>query len=175
MIAVTVSNNLGAQENKICHCFHFFPFYLPWSDGTSYQDLSFGILSFKPAFLLSSFTFIKWLFNSSSLCAIRVGVICISDVVDISPGNLDSSLCFIQPGILNDVLCIVVKQQSDNTQPYHTPFPILKHSVVPCKVLTVASWPTYKFLRRQVRWSGIPISLRIFHSLLCSTQLKALV
>ena len=31
----------------------------------------------------------------------------------------------------------------------------------------VASWPAYKFLRRQVRWSGIPISLRIFHSLLC--------
>ena len=22
-------SNLGAQENKICHCFHFFPFYLP--------------------------------------------------------------------------------------------------------------------------------------------------
>ena len=25
------------------------------------------------------------------------GVICISEVVDTSPGNLDSSLCFIQP------------------------------------------------------------------------------
>ena len=25
----------------------------------------------------------------------------------------------------------------------------------------VASWPTYSFLRRQVRWSGTPISLRI--------------
>ena len=31
-------------------------------------------------------------------------------------------------------------------------------------------WPAYRFLRRQVRWSGIPISLRIFHSLLWSTQ-----
>ena len=29
-----------------------------------------------------------------------------------------------------------------------------------------ASWPAYRFLRRQVRWSGIPISLRIFCSLL---------
>ena len=27
--------------------------------------------------------------------------------------------------------------------------------------LTVASWPAYRFLRRQVRWSGIPISWRI--------------
>ena len=33
----------------------------------------------------------------------------------------------------------------------------------------VASWPAYRFLRRQVRWSGIPISLRIFLSLLWST------
>ena len=29
-----------------------------------------------------------------------------SEVIDIFPGNLDSSLCFIQPGILHDVLCI---------------------------------------------------------------------
>ena len=28
--------------------------------------------------------------------------------------------------------------------------------------LTVASWPTYRFLKRQVRRSGIPISFRIF-------------
>ena len=33
-----------------------------------------------------------------------------------------------------------------------------------------AFWPEYRFLRRQVRWSGIPISFRIFHSLLWSTQ-----
>ena len=36
---------------------------------------------------------------------------------------------------------------------------------VPCPVLTVASWSAYRFLRRQVRWSHIPISCRIFHSL----------
>ena len=30
--------------------------------------------------------------------------------------------------------------------------------------ISVASWPAYRFLRRQVRWSGILISLRIFHS-----------
>ena len=34
---------------------------------------------------------------------------------------------------------------------------------------TIASWPAYRFLRRQVRWSGIPNSFRIFHSLLWST------
>ena len=39
---------------------------------------------------------------------------------------------------------------------------------VPCLVLTVASCPVYRFLRGQVKWTGIPISLRIFHSLLSS-------
>ena len=50
----------------------------------------------------------------------------------------------------------------------------LKGTVDPCPVLTVTSWPAYCFLKSPVRWSGIPISLRIFHSLLWSTQLKAL-
>ena len=29
-----------------------------------------------------------------------------SEVIDISPSKLDSNLCFIQPGISHDVLCI---------------------------------------------------------------------
>ena len=37
------------------------------------------------------------------------GVIRISEVIDISPGNLDSSLCFFQPSVSHDVLCIEVK------------------------------------------------------------------
>ena len=40
--------------------------------GLDAMILIFSMLSFKPAFLLSSFTFIKRLFNSSSLSAIRV-------------------------------------------------------------------------------------------------------
>ena len=48
-------------------------------------------------------------------------------------------------------------------------FSYWNQSVVPCPVLTVASWPAYRFLKRQARWSGIPISLRIFHNLLWST------
>ena len=28
----------GAQENKICHCFHFSLFYLPWNDETRCHD-----------------------------------------------------------------------------------------------------------------------------------------
>ena len=43
----------------VCHCFHCFPIYLPWRDGTGCHDLRFWMLSFKPMFSLSSFTFIK--------------------------------------------------------------------------------------------------------------------
>ena len=125
--------------------------------------LVFLMLSFKPAFSLSSFTFIKRLFSSSLLSVItEVGVICISKVIDISPSNLDYSLCFILPSISHDVLCIKLNKQGDNIQPWCVPFPILNQSVVPCLVLTVASWPAYRYFRRQVRWSGTPTFLRIF-------------
>ena len=30
-----------AEENKVCYCFHCFPIYLPWSDGTRCHNLSF--------------------------------------------------------------------------------------------------------------------------------------
>ena len=29
MATVTIHSDFGAQENKICHCFHFFPIYSP--------------------------------------------------------------------------------------------------------------------------------------------------
>ena len=68
----------------------------------------------------------------------------------------------------------MLNKQGDSVQPGHSPFPILNQSIVSFPGLIVASWPTYKFLSRQVRWSGIPISFRIFHSLLWSTPSKAL-
>ena len=34
MAAVTICSDFGAQKNKVCHSFHCFPIYLPWSDGT---------------------------------------------------------------------------------------------------------------------------------------------
>ena len=32
MAAVTVCSDFGAQGNKVCHCFHCFSIYLPWSE-----------------------------------------------------------------------------------------------------------------------------------------------
>ena len=41
MAAVTICSDFGARENKVCHCFHCFPIYLLWSDGTRCHGLSF--------------------------------------------------------------------------------------------------------------------------------------
>ena len=90
------SNTVSIVCPSICHAVM----------GLDAMTFIFRMLSFKQAFSLSSFTFIKRLFSSSSLSSNKGGVIYISEVIDISAGNLDSSLCFIQPSTLHDVLCI---------------------------------------------------------------------
>ena len=98
------------EPNKIVsHCFHCFPIYLPWSDGTRCHDLSFLTVEFLPTCSLSSFTFIKRLCSSSSLFAIKVMSSGVSEVIDTSPGNLDSSLCFIQVRFSHNKLCLEVE------------------------------------------------------------------
>ena len=74
------------------------------------------------------------------------------------------------PALLMMCSAYRLNKQGNSRQPCHTPSSILNQSVVPYRVLTVASWPTHWFLRRQVRWSGIPFSLRAFHSLLWSNS-----
>jgi len=50
-----------------------------------------------------------------------------------------------------------LNKQGDKIQPWCTPFPIWDQPVVPRPVLTVAFWPASRYLKRQVRWSGIPL------------------
>ena len=115
--AVTICSDFGTQENKICHCFHFFPFYFPWSYGTGCHYLSFVMWSFKPDFSLSSFSLLKRLFSSSSLSAIRV----------VSSAYLRLSLFFPailipacdSPSLTFCLMCSAYKlnKQGDNIQP----------------------------------------------------------
>ena len=170
MAAVTFCSDFGAQENKVCHYFHCFPIYLPWSDGTGCHDLSFWMLICKPTFSLSSFTFIKRLFSSSSLSAIRVVSSAYLRLLIFLPAILIPACASSSPAFLMMYSAYKWNKQGDSIQPWCTPFPTWNQSVVPCPVL----WPAYRFLKRQVRWSGMPISFRIFHSLLWSTQSKAL-
>ena len=152
--------------------------------GPDAMILVFWMLSFKPPFLLSSFTFIKRFFSSSlsaisesevtqscpTLCdpmdcsppgfsvqgifQARVlewvaisfsfchkgGVICISEVLDISSSNLDSSCASSSPAFLMMYSTYELNKHRDNIQPWCTPFPIWNQSIVPCPVLSVASW-----------------------------------
>ena len=72
MPAVTICYDFGPPKNKVCHCFHF--------PSSIYHEvmrpvamiLVFWMLSFNPAFPLSSFTFIKRFFSSSLLSTIMV-------------------------------------------------------------------------------------------------------
>ena len=170
MAAVTVHSNFGAQENKICHCFHFFPFYLSQSDGTRCHDLSF----LKIEFLSQLFCFPLSPSSRGSLVPLHflplewyhLHIRLLIFLLAILSPACDSS----SPAFHMMYFAYKLNKQGDNIQPWHTPFPILNQSVVPCPVLTVASWPAYRFLGRQVRWSGIPISRRILHSLLWSTH-----
>ena len=135
----------------------------------------FWMLSFKPAFSLLSFTFIKRLFSFSSLSAIKVVSSAYLRLLIFLLAILilvydSSSLTFHMTNATYKL-----NKQSYNIQPWYTPFPILNQSIVPFPVLTVASWSAYRLLRTQVRWSGIPISLRIFHNLLWCTESKVLV
>ena len=133
----------------------------------------FWMLSFKPSFSLFFFTLIKRLFSSSSLSAMRVvssaylRLLIFVLVVLILVCDL-SSLTFYMT-----YSAYKLNKQGDNIQPLSYSFPNLE-PVILCPGLTVASWPAYRFLRKYLKWSGIPISLRIIHSLLWSTQLKAL-
>ena len=107
----------------------------------------FWMLNFKPTFSLSSFTFIKEAFQFLFTFCHKGSVICISEVIDISPVCASSS-----PAFRMMYSEYKLNKQGDSIQPWHTPFPIWNQSIVLCPVLTVASWPSYRFLRRQVNF-----------------------
>ena len=132
-----------------------------WPDA---MILVFRMLSFKSAFSLSSFNRIKKLLSYSSLSPITMVLSAHQRLLIFLPTVLipacDSSnlpFCMMYSAY-------ILNKHGDSVQPSCTPFTILNQSVVPFLVQTVASWPTYRFLRWQIRWSGTPIFLRIFHS-----------
>ena len=131
--------------------------------------LVFWMLSFKPTFSLYSLTFIQRLFSSSSLSAIRVVSSAYLRLLIFLPAILILACASSSPAFLMMYSAYKLSKQGDNMQPWCAPFPIWNQSVVSCRVLTVASWPVYRFLKRQVRWSGIPISFRIFQFIVLHT------
>ena len=131
--------------------------------GPDAMILTFLMLSFKAAFSLSSFTIIKRLLSFSSLPAFRVVssiyLRLLSFLLAVLIPACDSS----SPAFPKMYSAYKLNKQGDSVQSRGTPIPIVKQSVVPCPFL--ASCRVIRFLRRPVRWSGVLISLRIFHSL----------
>ena len=104
------------------------------------MSLVFWVLSFKPTFSLSSSTFIKKNFHSSLLSAIMSSAylrLLIFLPAILIPACASSSQAFH----------VMYSAYKLNRQSDSTPFPILNKSIGPCPVLTVSSWPAYRFLR----------------------------
>ena len=129
MAAVTICSDSGAPPKKsdtvspsICHEVM----------GLDARILVFWMLSFKPTF---------------SFCH-KGGVICISEVTDISPGNLDSSLCFIHPYF---AWCTLLVAQSFPTlcdsMDYNLPVSSV-HGILTTRIL---EWVSMPFSRRSSR------------------------
>ena len=72
MAAVAICSDFGAQENKVSHCFRFFPMCLLWSDETGCHYFNFVNVEFKASLFTFLFTLIKILFSSSSISAFRL-------------------------------------------------------------------------------------------------------
>ena len=124
--------------------------------GLDAMILVFWMLIYKPAFSLSSFTLIKRLFSSSSLSVVRVVSSEYLRLLTFLLAVLIPDWASSSPAFHTMYSAYKLNKHSDNIQPWCTPLPIWNQSVVLCPVLTVASWPAYRFLKRQVRWSGIP-------------------
>ena len=138
MAAVTICSDFGAQDNKVCHSFHCFPTICHEVRGPDAMIFIFLMLSFKPAFSLSSFTFIKRLFCSSSLYAIRVMSSAYLRLLIFLPAVLIPACASSSPAFHMMYFAYKSNKQGDNTRSWCTPFPIRNQSV-PCLVLTVAS------------------------------------
>ena len=164
IVSPSICSEVMRPDATFSECLFFFVFHL----------FVFWTLSFKLTFSLFSFTFIKRLFSSSLLSAVRMVSSAYLRLLILLPAILIPACASSSPEFHMMYSAYKLNKQGDNIQPWYTSFPIWNHSIVPCRVLTVASWPAYEFLRRQVRWSGIPISWRIIHSLLWSTQSKTL-
>ena len=173
MAAITICSDFWAQENKVSHCFHCFPIYLSWSDGPDAMIFVFWMLSFKPTISLSSFTFIKRLFSSSSLSAIKVGSSAYLRLLIFLPAILipacaSSSLAFHMM-----YSAYKLNKQGDNTQPWHNPFPIWNQSVVPCIYHSLCSRRTDNSKRKHNSGITKP-TFKIFIRVLYSTIVLSL-
>ena len=124
-------------------------FVIHWNETA--KGLHVFPIPIPPVFSLPSFAFIKRLFSSSLLSAMRV----------VSPAYLRLLIFLLEIlipacALYNPAFCMIysacrLNKQGDNIHPRHTPFLSWNQPIVSRLFLAVASWTTYRFLSRQVR------------------------
>ena len=122
----------------------------------------FWMLNFQPVFSLSSFTF-KRLFSSSLLLAITVVSSAYLKLLIFLPAILIPACASSSLAFRMIYSACKLNKQGDNMQPWRTPLPIWNQSIVPCLVLTVASWPAYRVSQemeyyltiKKMKWSQL--------------------
>ena len=116
--------------------------------GLDAMILVFWMLSFKPTFSLYSFSFIKRLFRSSLLSAIRVvSSVYLRGLLIFLLAILIPACASSSPAFLMIYSAYKLNKQGDNIQPWRTPFPIYERDEVPTKAMVLK--PCFK-----VPWSA---------------------
>ena len=111
--------------------------------GSDAMIFIFWMLSLKPHFSLSSFTFIKRLLSSVSLYAIRVMSSAYLRLLISLLSVLIPACDSLSPAFLMMYSVYKLNKQGDNIQPWHIPFLIWNQSVVSCPILIVGSKPGF--------------------------------
>ena len=87
-------------QKIVCHCFYCFSIYFPWSNGTRCHDFSFLNAALSANFFTLLFHFHQEaLWFSFTFCH-KGGVICVSEVIDISPAGLITACASSSPEFL---------------------------------------------------------------------------
>ena len=113
--------------------------------------LAFWMLTFKPDFSLSSFTFIKRLFSYSSLSAIRVAssvylrLLILLEILIPACASSNLAFCMMNSGYK-------LNKQGDNIQPWRTPFPNWNQSKVKWALESITT-------KKASGGDGIPVEL----------------
>ena len=135
MAATTICSDLGAQKNKVRHCFHCFPIYFPLSDGT-------GCL-----FMYAAAAAAKSLQSCLTLC----------DPIDGSP--LGSSV----PGILQARILEWVAISFSNGWKWKVKVKLFSRAWLLATPWTAAHQaPPSMGFSRQEYWSGLPLPSPLF-------------
>ena len=124
MAAVTICSDFGAQENEICQ-FAFFSLLFA-------MILGFWMLSFKPAFILFSFTLNERLFSSSSFYDIIIVWYVYMRLLIFLLAILIPACDTSSPAFRMMYSAYELNKQGDDIKPCCSPLQILRQSVIPC-------------------------------------------